>query len=170
MKKILIPATAFVAGFASGMFITNSRPPHSTPYYSTITDTIVIHDTLRVNTARSESMSRPGGTFTLPVTYSIASPALDSAISAPAVITPGGDSVRLAKEVKVYSDSSFRAVVSGVSPSLDSLTLYPSTRIVHRTATPDRPSRWGLGLTLGAAATPGGISPALTLGITYRLL
>lgn len=171
MKKILIPVTAFAAGLAAGMFMfdSHSHLQSATPHL--LTDTVVIHDTLRINPAQNLAFTRRSGTLTLPVTYTMSPPAFTSSVSTQsAALTPGGDSVRLPLMTKVYTDSSFRAVVSGVCPSLDSITLYPTTSIVTRTLPSRTPSRWGLGLTLGVAATPRGISPALTLGLSYRLL
>ena len=76
------------------------------------------------------------------------------------------DTVVLPAVTRVYEDTTFRAVVSGIDPRLDSLTIYPHVRTVTRTVR--RPvSRWGLGLTAGVAVTPKGLSPALTVGVTY---
>ena len=78
------------------------------------------------------------------------------------------DTVTLPAVTRVYEDTTFRAVVSGIDPRLDSLTLYPQVRTVTRTlSTP--PRRWGLGITAGLAVTPRGLSPAMTVGVTYTI-
>ncbi len=76
------------------------------------------------------------------------------------------DTVVLPAVTRVYEDTTFRAVVSGIDPRLDSLTIYPQVRTVTRNLR--RPvSRWGLGVTAGVAVTPKGVSPSLTVGVTY---
>ena len=84
------------------------------------------------------------------------------------------DSITLQAVSRVYSDSTFRAVVSGIDPRLDSLTLFRTTPTVthtitnHITTTRSTP-RWGLGITAGATASPHGLTPGITIGLTYRL-
>lgn len=77
----------------------------------------------------------------------------------------------LPREYKVYKDSSFRAVVSGYEPSLDSIQVYSPTRIV--TIETMRPSksgrRWGIGIHAGFGATRYGLSPTIGAGISYTL-
>lgn len=77
--------------------------------------------------------------------------------------------VLLAMERKVYGDSTFRAVVSGVRVSLDSMTVYPRTITVTRTLPPKVPRRWGLGVQAGVGLTPKGIQPYVGLGVYYRI-
>lgn len=79
----------------------------------------------------------------------------------------GRDTVFVPEERRVYEDSSYRAVVSGFRPALDSLTIYPRRVVETRLLPAPRRSRWGIGVTAGAAITPGGVSPALTVGVTY---
>lgn len=77
-------------------------------------------------------------------------------------------------EQKVYEDSTYRAVVSGYRPSLDSLWLYRTTKYVTVTNTvKEKPSRWGFGVTVGPSIliTPrgsvyGGLGASL--GVDYR--
>lgn len=77
--------------------------------------------------------------------------------------------VLLAMERKVYGDSTFRAVVSGVRVSLDSIMVYPRTITVTRTLPPKVPRRWGLGVQAGVGLTPKGIQPYVGLGVYYRI-
>ena len=77
--------------------------------------------------------------------------------------------VEVPREVKVYSDSSYRAVVSGYEPSLDSLEIYNST--VYRTVYEKRkPKRIGIGIQAGYGAGEGGLTPYIGIGISYNLL
>lgn len=90
------------------------------------------------------------------------------------------DSVTLRAVTRVYSDSIFHAVISGIDPHLDSLAIIRPIPTVNRSVTTHIPirdravtvsthSRWGLGLTAGVTATTHGLTPGLTLGLTYRL-
>ena len=84
-----------------------------------------------------------------------------------------GDTLLHRKQV-VYSDSLYRAVVSGyVDPRLDSMVVYPKT--VYQTVTNDvyhsvpiklKKKRWGLGLQVGYGY-PGGMY--IGAGISYNL-
>ena len=43
------------------------------------------------------------------------------------------DSISLPREQEVYSDSTYKAWVSGVSPRLDSIYVFPTTKIITKT-------------------------------------
>lgn len=76
-------------------------------------------------------------------------------------------------ERRVYADSNYRAVVSGWHPSLDTISVYPETRIItiERIKTETRPARWGLGLQAGAGiSAKGAIFPYVGVGVSYNLL
>ena len=87
---------------------------------------------------------------------------------------PAGDAdsatVLLPMERKVYADSTYRAVVSGIGPRLDSMTVYPRTVTVTRTIPGKPPRHWGLGIQGGVGLTPKGIQPYVGLGAYYRIL
>lgn len=78
--------------------------------------------------------------------------------------------VLLPMERKVYADSTYRAVVSGIRPKLDSMTVYPRTVTVTRTIPGKPPRHWGLGIQGGVGITPKGIQPYVGLGAYYRIL
>jgi len=90
------------------------------------------------------------------------------------VPVPGGrDTVwaELPREEKTYQDSTFRAVVSGVAPSLDTIDIYRKTIYIDRTSTVYvQPPRWSVGLQAGYGATKDGLSPYVGIGVQYRLL
>ena len=65
------------------------------------------------------------------------------------------DTLYLPREQKVYADSSYRAVVSGVSPRLDSIFVYPKTIYETRFATQNEWRRITFGLQVGV----GGVFP-----------
>lgn len=84
--------------------------------------------------------------------------------------------ISLPREEKVYADSSYRAVVSGYMPSLDSISVYPSTAIVHVPVTRYVTKRWGIGVQAGVGVQYGtirkqmDIGPYIGVGISYNLL
>lgn len=75
--------------------------------------------------------------------------------------------VLLPMERKVYGDSTYRAVVSGIGVKLDSMTVYPST--VTRTLPAKVPRRWGVGVQAGVGMTPRGVLPYAGVGVYYRI-
>lgn len=80
--------------------------------------------------------------------------------------------IRLPREEKVYSDSTYYAVVSGFRPSLDTLRIYAPTAYITSTQV-ERAPHWSLGITTGPGlliGTEGRIYAGwgLTLGMHYR--
>ena len=164
MKTFAVTVLALLTGCCIGHYLIVDRNRNVITCPLTITDTVrQLHtDTIYI-TSPTYTELRPSHAVTLP-THSVISHC-DS------------DSVTLLTTTRVYSDSNYRAVVSGVHPSLDSLTLYHPTCTVTRTVTcytpsttsARTPSRFSLGVTAGVTATASGLSPGVTLGLTYRL-
>lgn len=80
--------------------------------------------------------------------------------------------VFLPREYMVYKDSTYRAVVSGVQPRLDSIEVYRKTQVQTITKTisvPDR-KRWGLGIQAGAGWNGREVQPYVGLGVSYDLV
>lgn len=80
--------------------------------------------------------------------------------------------VFLPREYMVYKDSTYRAVVSGVQPRLDSIEVYRNTQVQTITKTisvPDR-KRWGLGIQAGAGWNGRKVQPYVGLGVSYDLV
>lgn len=69
------------------------------------------------------------------------------------------------RERAVYQDSLYRAVVSGIRPSLDTLTIYPRTTTIT-IREKQEPKRWHLGVTGGVGYT-GKFEPFIGVGVTY---
>lgn len=65
--------------------------------------------------------------------------------------------VALPREQKVYRDSSYRAVVSGYMPSLDSMTVYQRTVTVTKAILVPSQKRWTVGI--GPSVGLGWVSP-----------
>jgi len=80
--------------------------------------------------------------------------------------------VFLPKEHMVYKDSTYRAVVSGVQPSLDTIEVYPKTvtETVTKYVKSKDKRRWGAGVHVGAGWNGKEISPYVGVGIQYNLV
>lgn len=87
--------------------------------------------------------------------------------------TPDSARVALPVTQKEYGDSGYRAWVSGVDPSLDSIHVYRKTVTVTQTVripVPSQEKRWGLGVQVGAVVKDGKIAPYVGIGVSYNLL
>lgn len=121
----------------------------------TVVDTLVIRDTIRV-------------TQPVPVTVRVC-----DTIRVPVTVPGKTDTVwaQLPREEKIYQDSTFRAVVSGVMPSLDTIDVYRKTTTVTITNTVQLPAprlSWGVQAGVGVT-TSGSVMPYLGVGVQYRL-
>lgn len=71
----------------------------------------------------------------------------------------------LIRERKVYQDSTYRAVISGIDATMDSLQVYrPTITIDHYI----KPKRWNIGVQAGYGLTPKGLQPYIGVGIGVR--
>ena len=69
--------------------------------------------------------------------------------------------------LKTYTDSStYKAVVSGYDPRLESIEVYQEQMIITNTV---QPSRWSVGLQGGLYATPKGLQPGIGVGVQYNI-
>ena len=82
-------------------------------------------------------------------------------------------------ERKEYRDSNYRAVISGVRPELESITIHPETRIITQTVTKTitcKPTRFGVGVQVGFGACYGlqskqlDAGPYIGIGLSYNFL
>lgn len=76
------------------------------------------------------------------------------------------------REYKEYQDSNYYAKVSGVSPRLDEIRVYPKTvtEYVYRDRiVSNKQKRWGLGLSAGYGIGRNGLSPVFAVTINYNL-
>ena len=78
---------------------------------------------------------------------------------------------QLPRTAKVYQDSTYRAVVSGFRPSLDTISIYQRTKVITVTNTVRTPApRWSWGVQTGVGLNAGGgVTPYVGVGIQYRL-
>lgn len=169
---------AFAAGFAAGVMLASAPRCCSPSRPGVITDTLTVRDTLLISVPAASGRVSSVRYLRLPLSVA-ADSGMNVTSSADAWrsvtgITVTGDSVSLPVSTVVYSDSNYRAVVTGVAPSLDSLTIFPLRHTIMLrspagAATSPRSSRWCLGVTAGISASPSGFAPGVTIGVTYRL-
>lgn len=103
-------------------------------------------------------------------------------------VLPVGDTIRVRdtlwmpvpRESVTYADSTYRAIVSGVRPSLDTIEIYQHTIEITKYVTSQAPrKRWGIGPYVGVgigrdfgAADPYSLKPNYSFGVSlhYDLL
>ena len=80
--------------------------------------------------------------------------------------------ITLPRTYAVYKDSTYRAVVSGVEPRLDSMAVYQKviTQTIIKTIEVKKPTRWGLGVQIGGGIVKDKVRPYLGVGVSYNIL
>ena len=80
--------------------------------------------------------------------------------------------VFLPREYMTYKDSSYRAVVSGVDPRLDSIEVYQKVRTEYITKTiiKREPTRWGVGAHIGVGLVKDKVQPYIGVGVQYNFI
>lgn len=156
---ILFVLASFAAGLALG--ILSSPGNVRMPEVSTVSDTLLVRDTIIYERPVSVAVR---------VTDTLYIQVRDT------VVRHDTAFVRIPMEQKVYEDSTYRAVISGYRPSLDSICIFPETRLINTTQTISVPSRkrWGIGVQAGYGAHVHGgriyASPYVGVGISYNLI
>lgn len=88
----------------------------------------------------------------------------------PVYITLDGDTIHetvyipVSISQKEYQTENYRAWVSGYKPSLDSVWVYPETKIIR-----EKPRRWGIGVIAGYGIGRNGLSPYVGVGGYWRV-
>lgn len=76
------------------------------------------------------------------------------------------------REYKEYQDSNYYAKISGISPRLDEIRIYPKmiyeTQYIYRDVV-HKPKRWGLGLSAGYGMGRNGFSPVLAITMNWNI-
>lgn len=130
------------------------RDTRPTIVVKTVRDTLVIHDTI---------------TAYKPVPFNVY---VVDTLWVPVTVNKT-DTVwaQLPRTAKVYQDSTYRAVVSGFRPSLDTISVYQRTKVITVTNNVRiPPPRWSWGVQAGVGVNAGGsVTPYLGIGIQYRL-
>ena len=167
--KMMIVCAAVI--FASAMVLSWLAGKHSramaTDGESVRRDTVTVIDTVvhREPVAKDSAVVRYV-TRTVPVvTQSYRAPR-DTA----SVKNGSSDSatVMLPITQKMYSDTDYRAWVSGYEPRLDSIKVFPRTVTVRETIYKP-PSRFSIGLQGGYGITPKGLQPYIGVGVNVRI-
>ena len=130
------------------------RDTTPTTVVKTVRDTLVIHDTI---------------TAYKPVPFNVY--VVDTMWVPVTVSKTDTMWAQLPRTAKVYQDSTYRAVVSGFRPSLDTISVYQRTKVITVTNNVRiPPSRWSWGVQAGVGVNAGGsVTPYLGIGIQYRL-
>lgn len=148
---ILIIAIAFFAGFGLSRCRDSGEVIREVV---TRTDTLVVYDTIRID--------KPVPTLvTTTDTLYLRDTVTQTVIA------------QLPIETKLYTDSLYRAQISGVRPNLDYVEVFPRTeyKYIYQTETvPQKSKKWGLGVSAGYAFTGSKMQPYIGLGISYDLL
>lgn len=93
------------------------------------------------------------------------------------IYVPVTDTVRLRdttymvlpRTQRVYSDSLYKAWVSGYQPALDSLDVYYKEYHITKTII-EKPKKWHVGLQGGYGISKDGLTPYIGVGLSYSLL
>ncbi len=160
MKKWILIIALLAGAFAAGILAGRGR---NTPDIVEIRDTLTFHDTLFID--------RPVPVYVTQIrTDTVRLALVDSSHT---TLTRDSATVTVPITRKVYEDSTYRAVISGYKPNLDSLWIYNTIREITVTRTVKKPPRhWGFAVTAGPSllVTPGGsvkCGIGLTAGPTY---
>ncbi len=109
--------------------------------FPTKPDTLVIRDTIRVSRPKETAKPRPThDTLFVPVTDTLLVARTDTLY------------LPLPREQREYGDTTYRAWVSGVSPRLDSILVFPTNTIITKPTPVLKKQKWGVGLQGGVGA------------------
>ena len=176
--KMMIVCAAVI--FASAMVLSWLAGKHSramtTDGESVRRDTVTVIDTVvhRVPAAKDSTVVRYV-TRTVPVATQSYRASRDTANNDREAIPPlyasaSSDSATVVLPItqKMYSDTDYRAWVSGYEPQLDSIKVFPRTVTVRETIYKP-PSRFSIGLQGGYGITPKGLQPYIGVGVNVRI-
>ncbi len=151
----------------SGVICRSCQDPTPTPALTQRRDTVIIHDTLYIDTPAPRDSVRLRYVYrTLLRADSVRSSASTDSLGAP----PPSDSVRVEVPISylTYEGADYKAYVSGYEARLDSLRIFRTTQQIRSTET-QRASRWSVGVTAGYGCTTAGLQPFVGIGLCYRL-
>lgn len=164
MKAYHIILPLLVAAFIVGAFLTGRTQGKRAAYAAMKpqTDTIYVHDTTRV--------AQP-----VEVAHTVIK---EKRVEVPVYIHTTDTVIRtlyLPREERIYRDTAYMAVVSGVDPSLDYLEIYRKDMEVTTTVervVKQRP-RWSIGVQVGYGAylaEQPDFAPYIGVGLSYNIL
>lgn len=173
MKNLVIIIISLVIGIFAGIYSRKYFFLNAENSQDCIIDTQTVFDTVRIISPYpiASAVTERRVYVTIPNPKPIQT---DSACNPDCVqgeIIDNTDSITLQLPItqNVYADSTYTAYVSGVSPRLDSIFVYPRREIVTKTIKKP-PNRWHIGVTAGYGFTPkNGPQPFVGVGVTYSL-
>ena len=134
-------------------YLIGSRKPQNPPTIETKTkvDTLLVRDTITVKDPVF-IYERVVDTLTILISDTV--------------------TVQLPVVQREYSDTAYRAWVSGVEPKLDSIKVFPTTIHINTviTQTIKDTHRWGIGPQIGVTYNGQKIQPYFGIGISYSFL
>ena len=180
VKDILAIVLVIVACMAAGAYLhkCQSPPGDNIPGREAIeTDTITIYDTIPyIEPAPVHSQQVGSKKVTIPTSYidrgienlpDIRADTAELTSADVEVTTPDSLTLQLPITQNVYEGEDYKAYVSGVYPSLDSLFVYPRREIV---TIKKPPKRWHIGPTVGFGYTPHGFEPFIGISLSYSII
>ena len=121
-------------------------------------DTVVMRDTITITEFREVVRWRTQEIVSLPDTLVVYDTVLQM--------------YQLPREAVAYKGDDYRAVVSGVQPRLDSLSVYPQkveiTKIVREVER--KKTRWGIGPHVSVGYNGKKVQPFVGLGVQYNII
>lgn len=180
MKDFLKILLVVVASLVAGAYLHKCQsPPGDIPgREDCVMDTVKVYDTI--------SYIEPAPVSTTPIGFinvTIPAPAIPSAnldslpdiradtaeLASVDVDATAPDSLTLQLPItqNVYEGEDYKAYVSGMYPSLDSLFVYPRREIV---TIKKPPKRWHIGPTVGFGYTPHGFEPFIGVSLTFSII
>lgn len=162
-KAFVVGAIVTAMGFVAGVLTNQAVSRHSLPVRQSEAisriDTVVVRDTV------TEYYPSPVAVRTVD-TMLVAIP--------DTVVIHDTTYVALPRESRRYLGDDYEIWVSGFRPSLDSLRVFPETRIVNKNTFSVTPrKRWGVGLQAGCGVSLDGsavrLSPYIGVGVSYDL-
>ena len=179
MKDFLKILLVVVASLVAGAYLHKCQsPPGDIPGRGEcVIDTVTIYDTIPyIEPAPVHSQQIGYKQVKIPTTYinrgvdSLPDIRADTAELASADVdatAPDSLTLQLPITQNVYEGEDYKAYVSGVCPSLDSLFVYPRREIV---TIKKPPKRWHIGPTVGIGFTPHGFEPFIGVSLTYSII
>ena len=77
--------------------------------------------------------------------------------------------VPLIKQTVTYSDSTYKAVISGYNPKLEYIETYNTTHYITEFVR-EKPKKWGIGIQAGYGVGRNGLQPYVGVGVSYNLI
>lgn len=178
MKTVAILIISGLALIAFSFFLPDCRGSATEDTATTIrdSDTIYVRDTVYVTYPAPTDTKLLGSTqATLPIYHPVQHTDREPKNDEPELEAdeeaelPDSITVNIHIEQRHYLGDNYEAWVSGYNPALDSLRVFPETRLITTTTEVSRQKtkRWGLSVGAGVVATPTRVEPGIFIGATY---